>query len=119
MKKKWYVPGVIVLMLFLGACAQLQAVGLGFSGAVSAVKETRYKIAEKAEVLRCKRSVELVLRMADARGDEWFVSYLRSCPNMESYLRRIATILQPRPMLPPVDGKPIPVIVVAPVEVVN
>ena len=110
---------VLAVAMVLPACAQLQAVGLGLSGAVTAVKETRYKIAEKAEVLRCKRSVELVLRMADARGDEWFISYLRSCPNMESYLRRIATILQPRPMLPPVDGRPVPVIVVAPVEVVN
>jgi len=110
---------VLAMVVFISGCAQLQAVGLGLSGAVTAVKETRYKIAEKAEILRCKRSVELVLRMADQRGDAWFISYLRSCPNMESYLRRIATILQPRPMLPREDGQPVPVIVVAPVEVVN
>jgi len=97
----------------------LQKVGLGLSTAVTTVKETRFKVANKAEELRCTRPIELVLRMADERGDAWFVSYLRSCPNVESYLRRIASILQPRPMLPREGGTPVPVIVVAPVEVVN
>jgi len=110
---------VLVIAVLLGACAQLQKVGLGMSTTVSAVKETRYRVAEKAEELRCKRSIELVLRMADERGDAWFVSYLRSCPSVESYLRRIANILQPRPILPREGGQPVPVIVVAPVEVVN
>lgn len=95
----------LALIAVLGGCAQLSA-------AVTAVKETRYNLANKAEELRCTRSIELVLKMADERGDAWFVSYLRSCPNVESYLRRIASILQPRPMLPREGGEPVPVIIV-------
>jgi len=109
----------LALVVLLGACAQYNAVKQSMGSAVTAVKQGRYMLAEKAEELRCKRSIELVLKMADKRGDAWFVSYLRSCPSVESYLRRIAAILQPRPMLPSEDGKPIPVIVVAPVEVVK
>ena len=97
---------VLAVGMFVNGCAQYEAAKGALGMGISVVKETRFNLANKAEELRCTRPIELMLKMADERGDAWFVSYLRSCPNVESYLRRIASILQPRPMLPPLSTNP-------------
>ena len=77
-------------LLVLGGCAQLQTAFGAFRGGVSVVKEVRYKAANAAEAVRCRRTLDLVMRMADERGPEWLDAYVASCRNMQTLIRRIA-----------------------------
>lgn len=84
-----YVP-IIAITLLLGACAQLQTGLTAVRGGVGAIKEARYQAAMLNENVRCQRSLRLVLKMADARGDAWFNAYVASCPDIQAVVKRIA-----------------------------
>ena len=89
---KFIVP--LFFVLLLGACTN----GIPLPGKTGAavkqgivlLKESHFKAASAVEDLRCKRSMELVLKMADARGEQWFNAYVQSCPQIRAVIKRIA-----------------------------
>ena len=74
-------PVALLLLLFIGGCA-------GVGSVVPQVSAVHFRIAMTVEELRCKRGMELVMKLADARGDGWFTSYIGDCPNMQEFIRR-------------------------------
>lgn len=81
---------VFAATLFLGSCTQLQSGLDAARGGIGAIKQVRYEAAMLNENVRCQRSLRLVLKMADARGDDWFDAYVASCPDIQAVIKRIA-----------------------------
>lgn len=91
---------VLIAFLALGGCTLGEAIP-GYTAPGRAVKtaltqgivifnDAHFKAASAVEELRCKRPVELVLKMADERGEGWFNAYVQSCPQIRSLIARIA-----------------------------
>lgn len=82
---------VVALALAVSGCAlfpQAQGAAEAVKAGRIAVTEARFRVAMKAEELRCNRSVELVMKMGDNLGSAWFASYVGNCPNMQAFIKR-------------------------------
>ena len=81
--------------LLLGGCALVPQFGAAKEAAkqgIVLVKQAHFKAAMANEDLRCQRPTELILKMADKRGDEWFSAYVASCPNIRALLSRMVGV---------------------------
>lgn len=78
-----------LLLSGCGIAPKIEGAGLALKQGIVFLKETHFKVAMANEEIRCKRSIELVLKLADARGEDWFTAYLASCPNLQAFLQRM------------------------------
>lgn len=74
--------------VLLGGCSLIPFV----SETVDKAGEAYYKLAMTNEDIRCARPLQLVLKMADVKGDLWLDSYVRGCPNVRAAVQRIVGV---------------------------
>lgn len=86
----WWIPIVIALLLSgCGFTPQGDAAKAALKQGIVIINEAHFKAAMASEKLRCERSLRLVLRMADVKGDAWLNAYAQSCPNVRAAVERI------------------------------
>ncbi len=75
------------MALFLAGCTSQLNPRLDQLEAIATVE--RRAALTRLEDRRCKRPLHWVTDLAAARGEEWLLGYMRSCPNLRALVLRL------------------------------